>query len=195
MSWTNREFDDMNSSFNDPYHTPLTGAGNWAKTLREQGSARPSPRHEPSSPPKPSQPGIVDEFFEIAARLTYTFPPLKACLKLGERIISVGWKVRAILALGGVLAAVILTHGDPAHQAAWPAGAHLLDRMAGEYGFLLGLGLGALAGWMLPLVVGCLLVICAVIGGCVLALVLMILFFGMIYLVVAAVAGWPPFDP
>jgi hypothetical protein len=120
--------------------------------------------------------------------------PLRMVGTLGTWIAGTGWKTRLpVVVLGAYLGGGLLT-GVVAGAAAWPWGAAALAGLAGPQAIWIALGLGALAGWVAVPLAGAVLVLAVHLVGLALGLGAIGLVVAAVYAVVAAFAGWPPFD-
>jgi hypothetical protein len=187
MGLTNREFSDMNSSFNEPHHTPVTGVGAWAKTMRQQSSGQPEP--VTVSPAGPSQPGIVDAILDAVVVggiwCVQHIWPLRMLNQAGKRMAELTWRARlSTMLVGAPVFAILTAPGD--EPAAWPWFAGLLEGKAGELAVLVSLGIGALVGWCILPIAGVLLIITAHLAGMAIVVALIAGLCWVAYLVVMA---------
>lgn len=120
--------------------------------------------------------------------------PLNMADKLGQSLRDVGWKVKAPLALlGAILGAGLMNQGSGA-VGSWADWARMtLMQVAGESAGLVAVCLGALVGWLLPSIIGGLMMASAQLVGVGIALAIVAAVLGIIYVIIASIQGWPPF--
>lgn len=120
--------------------------------------------------------------------------PLGALLEVGRRMVKAKWQTRIWLAGFGAVFGLGSLTSPAGTEPLWRWGGEIVTALAGADAFVLPLAVGAVAGWFLPDIAGMILGLSSglVAAAIALALVALVVYLG--YLLLAAFAGWPPFE-
>lgn len=137
-------------------------------------------------------PGLIQDWVSSGKEWVDKLWPLKMVNNLGKATAERGWKINGgIGLLGGILANSIWSQADGPVP---PELRATLSQLAGDFTWLVAIGLGVFIGWMLlPVFGGIIMAACCLVGMAI-QLTIFVVVVGLIYTAGAMYFGWPPFD-
>ena len=137
-------------------------------------------------------PGLIQDWVSSGKEWVDKLWPLKMVNNWGKAIAERGWKIKGgIGLLGGILANSFWNQADGPVP---PELRATLSQLAGDFTWLVAIGLGVFIGWMLlPIFGGIIMAACCLVGMAI-QLTIFVVVVGLIYMAGAMYFGWPPFD-
>ncbi len=145
-----------------------------------------------ASHPRQRKPGLIDHLVGLGMWWVEKIWPLRIFSNWGQQLLTVGWKMKLLLSLGGAAVGVSLFVQN-LHPFGLEIRAPLLE-VAGESAGLWALGLGAIGGWLLPPVLGAFMTLSNRLLALGIGLLITVVGLAVVYSLIALFTGWPSLD-